>query len=105
MAEQPLPHFIDEARYAELDERTRELYTYVGCAGGYRLDDREREYRRQKVAILILLAIVLSFSALGGYALSTANEPLKILALCGAIPTFFGLSIQVAIYMLASTGK
>ena len=64
-----------------------------------------REYRQQKVAILILLIILLSFSAIGGYAISTDNEPLKILALCGAIPTLFGLSIQFATYMIASTGK
>jgi hypothetical protein len=105
MAEQPLAHFIEETQYAELDEKTRKLYTYVGFAGGYRLEDRVREYRQQKFAILILLVILLSLSAIGGYAISTDNEPLKVLALCGAIPTLFGLSIQCAIYMIAFAGK
>ena len=104
-AEKPLAHFIEEAEYAELDEKTRKLYTYVGFAGGYRLDDRVREYRQQKVAIVILLAIALSFCAIGGYAIATANESLKILALCGGIPALFGLSIQFAMYMMASSGK
>ena len=99
--EKPPAHFIEEAQYAELDEEARTLYTYVGFAGGYRLDDHVRDLRQQKLAILILLMTLLSFSALGCYALSTDNEPLKILALCGAIPTLFGVLIQCAVYMIA----
>ena len=96
-----LAHFVNEDKYEALDEESRKHYVYVGFAHGYRRDDRMRARREQKIAIVVLLAIFIAFSGIGVYGILTENDPLEIVGLCAAIPTLFGLLIQLAVHLIA----
>ncbi len=103
--DQPLKHFVEEDEYEALDEETRRKYIYVAFAHGYRLDESVRGAREQKLAVTILIGLIFLFCGLGAYAAWTDNGALKLVAIAGAVPTFFGLMFQLAIYFTASNTK
>jgi hypothetical protein len=99
--DQPLKHFVEEDEYEALDGETQRKYIHVAFAHGYRLDESARGAREQRLTIAILIGLIFLFCGVGAYAQWSENEALKLVAIAGVVPTFFGLMFQIAIYFSA----
>jgi hypothetical protein len=95
----PRRHWLSKEQYVALDAETRALYILDG--EDYRLKPSPGEVNQQKLAMIVLASLALIFTALGIYGTITDKWTLQILAYCGAMPTFFGLLVQMAMYFNA----
>lgn len=79
-----------------LDGATRSRYTAEG--GEYRLMPRIEELRQQKIALLVLATLVITFSLIGSFGFIYDHWTLEILGFCGAMPTLFGFLVHLAMH-------
>jgi hypothetical protein len=98
-AAMPLRYWLRQEQWAELDPGLQTLYVLDG--EDYRLKPSSSELRQQKLAVIILAALVIIFTAIGIYGTIADKWTLQILAYCGAMPTLFGLLAQLAMYFSA----
>jgi hypothetical protein len=95
----PLRYWLRQEQWAELDPELQTLYVLDG--EDYRLKPSASELHQQKLAVIILAALVIIFTAIGIYGTIADKWTLQILAYCGAMPTLFGLLAQLAMYFSA----
>ena len=98
-AAMPLRYWLRQEQWAELDPGQRTLYVLDG--EDYRLKPSSGELHQQKLALIILAALVTLCAAIGIYGTLADKWTLQILAYCGAMPTLFGLLAQLAMYFSA----
>jgi len=92
-----LKHWLTKEEYAALDQATRE--SYVAHGDEFTLKPNPREKHQQKIAMVVLATLAVTFSAIGIYGTTNDNLELQILGFCGAMPTVFGLLVNLAMYL------
>ena len=95
--------WLSEEDYSTLSKDARQHYIRIGDE--YRLRPTASERRQEKIALFVMAALMLIFSAVGVYAAVVDDFALEILAFCGAMPTLFGLLIQLMMYFSLPTAS
>jgi hypothetical protein len=95
--------WLTKAEFASLDDESRGHYLAIGDE--YRLKPPDRhdpevtDKRQQKIALVVLFALALTFGAIGLYGYIIDSLQLQILGFCGAMPTSLGFLIQLSMAM------
>jgi hypothetical protein len=99
----PMKCWLTRAEFASLDESTRALYLSIGDE--YRLKPPDRpepevtDTRQQKIALVVLFTLAMTFAAIGVYGYKIDSLQLQILGFCGSMPTFLGFLIHLSMAM------
>jgi hypothetical protein len=93
----PLKYYISKEEFAALDEATRAHYFAIG--DDYRIKPEATDRRQEKIALIVLFTLAISFAAIGAYGYFTDSLQLQILGFCGAMPTFLGFLIHLSMTM------
>ncbi|HXR23751.1 MAG TPA: hypothetical protein VN742_00220 [Candidatus Binataceae bacterium] len=76
-----------------MDEATRAHYFALG--DDYRIKPEITNTRQQKVALVVLFVLAMTFAAIGLYGYKIDSLQLQILGFCGAMPTFLGFLLHL----------
>jgi hypothetical protein len=90
-----LKHWLTKEECAALDQTTRDHY--IAHGDEFTLKPHPGE-NRQKIAMLVLATLALTFTVIGIYGTTNHKTELQILGFCGAMPMVFGLR-QPAMYL------
>jgi hypothetical protein len=92
-----LKYYITKEEFAALDEGTRAHYFALG--EDYRIKPEVTNTRQQKVALVVLFVLALTFAAIGLYGYKIDSLQLQILGFCGAMPTLLGFLLHLSMAM------
>ncbi len=92
-----LKYYITKEEFAALDEATRAHYFALG--DDYRIKPEVTNTRQQKVALVVLFVLAMTFAAIGLYGYEIDSLQLQILGFCGAMPTFLGFLLHLSMAM------
>jgi hypothetical protein len=92
-----LKHWLTKEEYAALDRATREYY--IAHDDEFTLKPNPGDRRQQKIAMVVLAILAVTFTVIGIYGTTNDNLELQILGFCGAMPTVFGLLVNLAMYL------
>jgi hypothetical protein len=92
-----LKYYVTKEEFAALDEATRAHYFALG--DDYRIKPEVTNTRQQKIALVVLFGLALTFAAIGLYGYKIDSLQLQILGFCGAMPTFFGFLLHLSMVM------
>ena len=92
-----LKYYITKEEFAALDEATRAHYFALG--DDYRLKPEVTDTRQQKIALVVLFVLAMTFAAIGLYGYKIDSLQLQILGFCGAMPTFLGFLLHLSMAM------
>jgi hypothetical protein len=93
----PLKYHITKEEFAALDEETRGHYFEVGDF--YRIKPAVTDKRQEKIALIVLFVLTMTFAVVGLYGYTIDSWQLQILAFLGAMPTLFGFLIHLSMMM------
>jgi hypothetical protein len=93
----PLKYYITTEELAALDEETRAHYFSLG--DDYRIKPEVTNKRQEKIALVVLFLLAVSFAAIGLYGYVIDSLQLQIFGFCGAMPTFLGFLIHLMMAM------
>ncbi len=92
-----LKYYITKEEFAALDEATRAHYFALG--DDYRIKPEVTDTRQQKIALVVLFVLAMTFAAIGLYGYKIDSLQLQILGFCGAMPTFLGFLLHLSMAM------
>jgi hypothetical protein len=92
-----LKYYVTKEEFAALDEATRSHYFALG--DDYRIKPEVTNTRQQKVALVVLFVLALTFAAIGLYGYKIDSLQLQILGFCGAMPTLLGFLLHLSMAM------
>ena len=95
-----LKYWLTTEEFAALDEATRAHYFALGDA--YRIKPEASNKHQEKIALIVLFALAMTFAGLGVYGFVIDSLQLQILGFCGAMPTFLGFLIHLSMAMSSS---
>jgi hypothetical protein len=95
-----LKYWLTADEYAALDQATRAHYFALGDA--YRIKPEATNKHQEKIALVVLFALAMTFAGLGAYGFVIDSLQLQILGFCGAMPTFLGFLIHLSMAMSSS---
>lgn len=101
MTQPPLKHWLTKEEYMRLDRAGRVRYAAVGDE--YRLKPEAKELRQEKIALSVLAALAVTFGLIGAYGIVYDHWTLEIVGFCGAMPTFFGFLVHLAMHFSESS--
>jgi hypothetical protein len=92
-----LKYYVTKEEFAALDEATRAHYFALG--DDYRIKPEVTNIRQQKVALVVLFVLAMTFAAIGLYGYKIDSLQLQILGFCGAMPTLLGFLLHLSMAM------
>jgi hypothetical protein len=92
-----LKYYVTKEEFAALDEATRALYFALG--DDYRIKPEVTDTRQQKIALVVLFVLAMTFAAIGLYGYKIDSLQLQILGFCGAMPTLLGFLLHLSMAM------
>jgi len=92
-----MKHWLTKEEYAALNQAMRGHYIAHGDEFTLKPDPREKH--QQKIAMLVLATLALTFTVIGIYGTTNDNLEMQILGFCGAMPTVFGFLVNLAMYL------
>ena len=96
----PLKYWLTREEFAALDEETRGHYFAIGDE--YRIKPEVTNKRQEKIALIVLFVLAVTFAAIGAYGYAIDSLQLQILGFCGAMPTVLGFLIHLSMSMSSS---
>jgi hypothetical protein len=92
-----LKYYVTKEEFAALDEATRAHYFALG--DDYRIKPEVTDTRQQKVALVVLFSLAMTFAVIGLYGYKIDSLQLQILGFCGAMPTLLGFLLHLSMAM------
>jgi hypothetical protein len=92
-----LKYYVTKEEFDGLDEATRAHYFALG--DDYRIKPEVTNTRQQKVALVVLFDLAMTFAAIGLYGYKIDSLQLQILGFCGAMPTLLGFLLHLSMAM------
>ena len=92
-----LKYYVTKEEFAALDEGTRAHYFALG--NDYRIKPEVTNTHQQKIALVVLFVLALTFAAIGLYGYKIDSLQLQILGFCGAMPTLLGFLLHLSMAM------
>ena len=92
-----LKYYVTKEEFAALDEATRAHYFALG--DDYRIKPEVTNTRQQRVALVVLFGLAMTFAGIGLYGYKIDSLQLQILGFCGAMPTLLGFLLHLSMAM------
>jgi hypothetical protein len=92
-----LKYYVTKEEFAALDEATRAHYFALG--DDYRIKPEVTNTLQQKVPLVVLFGLAMTFAAIGLYGYEIDSLQLQILGFCGAMPTLLGFLLHLSMAM------
>lgn len=92
-----MKYYVTKEEFAALDEATRAHYFALG--DDYRIKPEVTNTSQQKVALVVLFVLAMTFAGIGLYGYKIDSLQLQILGFCGAMPTLLGFLLHLSMAM------